>query len=383
MTLSFDFDVEDFVAAISEEQPCGMNLQITDEGRAIRSNLRDLREESRRLERRADEGDESEGGWASARSTWTQLRDQSIEVLKNNSKDLDVAAMLTEALCRTDGFAGLKAGFEVMGLLVEAFWNEVYPVPDPEDGVTDETLIIEERVLPIQRLAGLEQEGLLVPGILHIPLAVGRSDQSYGLCHWRSSRELVGEDNEEKLQLAVDRGGVSPSQFEQAVSETDIGEITAVYKDLLSANETWAMLVDAISEMSEGKAVVPASQIRDIFEECIDAIKVFAPSAIPQESSGDEDPAGVDGQEKNEGDAGGLYPANREEAFQRLEKIADYFETHDPHSLVAAQIRNIVKLGRLSRGEYYKQLLRDESALSLLFRAAGMDEQIPDNNDGY
>lgn len=383
MTLSFDFDLEDFVAAISEEQPCGMNLQITDEGRAIRSNLRDLREESRRLERRADEGDESEGGWASARSTWTQLRDQSIEVLKNNSKDLDVAAMLTEALCRTDGFAGLKAGFEVMGLLVESFWNEVYPVPDPEDGVTNETLIIEERVLPIQRLAGLEQEGLLVPGILHIPLAVGRSDQSYGLCHWRSSRELVGEDNEEKLQLAVDRGGVSPSQFEQAVSETDIGEITAVYKDLLSANETWAMLVDAISEMSEGKAVVPASQIRDIFEECIDAIKVFAPSAIPQESSGDEDPAGVDGQEKNEGDAGGLYPANREEAFQRLEKIADYFETHDPHSLVAAQIRNIVKLGRLSRGEYYKQLLRDESALSLLFRAAGMDEQIPDNNDGY
>ena len=381
--LSFDLDVEDLAAAISEEQPCGMNLQITDEGRAIRSNLRDLREESRRLERRADEGDESEGGWASARSTWTQLRDQAIEVLKNNSKDLDVAAMLTEALCRTDGFAGLKAGFQVMGLLVEAFWNEVYPVPDPEDGVTDETLIIEERVLPIQRLAGLELEGLLVPGILHIPLAVGRSDQSYGLCHWRSSRELVGEDNEEKLQLAVDRGGVSPSQFEQAVSETDIGEITAIYKDLLSANETWSMLVDAISEMSEGKAVVPVSQIRDIFEECIDAIKVFAPSAIPQESSGDEDPAGVDGQEKNEGDAGGLYPANREEAFQRLEKIADYFETHDPHSLVAAQIRNIVKLGRLSRGEYYKQLLRDESALSLLFRAAGMDEQIPDNNDGY
>ena len=381
--LSFDLDVEDLAAAISEEQPCGMNLQITDEGRAIRSNLRDLREESRRLERRADEGDESEGGWASARSTWTQLRDQAIEVLKNNSKDLDVAAMLTEALCRTDGFAGLQAGFQVMGLLVEAFWNEVYPVPDPEDGVTDETLIIEERVLPIQRLAGLELEGLLVPGILHIPLAVGRSDQSYGLCHWRSSRELVGEDNEEKLQLAVDRGGVSPSQFEQAVSETDIGEITAIYKDLLSANETWSMLVDAISEMSEGKAVVPVSQIRDIFEECIDAIKVFAPSAIPQESSGDEDPAGVDGQEKNEGDAGGLYPANREEAFQRLEKIADYFETHDPHSLVAAQIRNIVKLGRLSRGEYYKQLLRDESALSLLFRAAGMDEQIPDNNDGY
>ena len=385
MPLSFAIDLEDFASEITAEQHSGMNLQASEEGRLIRSNLRDLREEARRLERRADEGDESEGGWAAARSIWTQLRDQSLDVLRTQSKDLDVAALLAEASCRTDGFAGLKVSFEVMGVLIEAFWDDLYPIPDPEDGVTDVNLIIEERVLPIQRLAGVESEGLLVPGILHIPLTTGRSDQFYGLCHWRSSRELVGEESEEKIQLAVDRGAVSPTEFEQVVAETDVGQITVIYQEILAAKETWEMLTTVLSEVSEGVAVVPASQIRDLFEECVDAIKTFAPAAIPQDTSANSDAqaGSVDGQEESEGGSGGLYPTNREDAFQRLERIADYFETHDPHSLVAAQIRNIVKLGRLPRGEYYKQLLRDETALGLLFRAAGMDDQIPDSGDGY
>ena len=111
------------------------------------------------------------------------------------------------------------------------------------------------------------------------------------------------------------------------------------------------MLTTVLSEISEGAAVVPASQIRDLFEECIDAIKTFAPAAIPQDTPADSTVRkhSVDGQEEGEGESGGLYPTNREDAFQRLERIADYFE-HDPHSLVAAQIRNIVKLGRLPRG---------------------------------
>ena len=59
--------------------------------------------------------------------------------------------------------------------------------------------------------------------------------------------------------------------------------------------------------------------------------------------------------------------------MSQLESIADFFERHHPHSLVGAQIRNVVRLGRLPREAYYRELLRDEAALSLLFRAAGMD----------
>jgi hypothetical protein len=41
-----------------------------------------------------------------------------------------------------------------------------------------------------------------------------------------------------------------------------------------------------------------------------------------------------------------------------------------------------VRLGRLPREAYYRELLRDEAALSLLFRAAGMDGDGGGYGDG-
>lgn len=381
MPLSFELDLDALATPLEGDNPSGENLQSSEEGRALRSALRDLREEARRIERRADEGDSSDGGWPAARSIWRDLRDQAIDVLTRRSRDLDVMAMCIEALARTDGFAGLAAGFTMAGTMVESSWSTLYPAPDPEDGPADEARIIEERTFPLQRLVGVDSEGLLIPAILHIPLAHGRADEQYALCHWRSSRDLVNEESQDKINLAIERGAVSPAQFEQAVSSTALAEITAIFTDLIHAAEVWEALSEVVSSASGGQALLPAGQIRDLFEECVAAIKTFAPGAIPQPFSpeGDADGAGepiADGAGAEGGGAGGgSSPGSREDAFRRLELIAVFFENHDPHSLVAAQIRNIVRLGRLPRDEYYRQLLRDESALSLLFRAAGMDAE--------
>lgn len=61
MPLSFEFDPNSFREPLAGDNPCGIDLQADEAGRGIRSTLRDLREEARRLERRADDGDTSEG----------------------------------------------------------------------------------------------------------------------------------------------------------------------------------------------------------------------------------------------------------------------------------------------------------------------------------
>ena len=377
MPLSVDIDPDLFSSPISGDFPAGENLQLSEEGRAARSALRDLREEARRIERRADDGDSSEGGWAAARSVWVDVRDRGLDILRNRSRDLDIAAMTIEALARTDGFVGLAAGFAMTQIMVESSWNDLFPIPDPEDGPAGDEAVVEERTLPLQRLVGIDSEGLLIPAILHIPLTQSRSDEQYAICHWRSSRDLVNEQSEEKLKLAVERGAVSPAQFEQAVATTPLPHLKEVYLELCQAAEQWELLSNAVSTASGGAAVLPAGPIRDLFEECDAAIRTFAPAAIPApeqtaSDSGDAaaDEAGADG-EGGGGRAGA--PTGRAEAFSQLESIADFFERHDPHSLIGAQIRNVVRLGRLPREAYYRELLRDESALSLLFRAAGMD----------
>jgi type VI secretion system protein ImpA len=377
MPLSVDIDPDIFSYPISGDFPAGENLQISEEGRAARSALRDLREEARRIERRADDGDSSEGGWAAARSVWVEVRDGGLEILRNRSRDLDIAAMTIEALARTDGFIGLAAGFAMTRVMVESSWSDLFPIPDPEDGPADDEAVVEERTLPLQRLVGMDSEGLLVPAILHIPLTQSRSDEQYAICHWRSSRDLVNEQSEEKLKLAVERGAVSPAQFEQAVATTPLPHLKEVYLELGYAAEQWELLSTSVSTASGGAAVLPAGPIRDLFEECDAAIRTFAPAAIPapEQTASDSgnattEEAGADG-EGGGGRAGA--PTGRAEALSQLESIADYFERHDPHSLIGAQIRNVVRLGRLPREAYYRELLRDESALALLFRAAGMD----------
>ena len=377
MPLSADIDPDIFSDPISGDFPAGENLQLSEEGRAARSAMRDLREEARRIERRADDGDSSQGGWAAARSVWVEVRDGGLDILRNRSRDLDIAAMTIEALARTDGFVGLAAGFAMTRVMVESSWSDLFPIPDPEDGPADDEAIVEERTLPLQRLVGIDSEGLLVPAILHIPLTQSRSDEQYAICHWRSSRDLVNEQSEEKLKLAVERGAVSPAQFEQAVATTPLPHLKEVYLELCQAAEQWELLSNAVSTASGGAAVLPAGPIRDLFEECDAAIRTFAPAAIPapEQTASDNgdataDEAGADG-EGGGGRPGA--PTGRAEAFSQLESIADFFERHDPHSLIGAQIRSVVRLGRLPREAYYRELLRDESALALLFRAAGLD----------
>ena len=373
MALSIDLDPTSFGTPLEGDAPSGENLQASEEGRAARSALRDLREEARRMERKADDGDTSDGGWPAARGIWADARDQALDVLRTRSRDLDVAAICIEALARTDGFAGLAAGFAMTRAMVESSWDTLFPAPDPEDGPADEEAIVNERTLPLQRLVGIDAEGLLAPAILRIPFTQGRGDEQYALCHWKSSRELVNEESEEKIKLAIERGGVSPAQFAEAVSSTPISHLKEVFRDLSSAAGAWEALSEEIASVSHGNAVVPAGPLRDLFEECGNAIQIFAPAAIPSEESEEHGDSGDAGGDARETGGGSATPGGREDAFRKLEAIAVFFERNDPHSLTAAQIRNVVRLGRLPRAEYYRELLRDDAALALLFRASGMD----------
>ena len=56
---------------------------------------------------------------------------------------------------------------------------------------------------------------------------------------------------------------------------------------------------------------------------------------------------------------------SRQEAFQRLQQVADFFEQMDPQCLLAAHIRRIVRLGNMTVTEYFCEIVEDkERAIS-------------------
>jgi type VI secretion system protein ImpA len=373
-------DPEEFLAPLSADNPCGVDLQASEEGRSIRSRLRDLRNEARRIERQADE---SNGSWSTAIPVWKKVREECFEVLKKTSRDLDIVALAIEALARTNGFHGLLLGFSMAQAFVETFWSHLYPAPDPEDGPSTPERDAEARVLPLDRLVGVDADGLLSAAIYHIPLLQSRGGLKYALCDWRSSRLLSKETDRKKIDEAVAGGAVLPASFSTAVRDTPIEFIADVRDQITQANDAWKALSESITNATDGKTMLLVGPLDDLFTACLYAIAEFAPASVnlqPKPAIAASNDPGLEptadepatAASANGAQPSGAMPLNREDAFQRLEMVADYFDRHDPHSLLSAQIRNVVRLGRLPREEFFAALIEDKNALKTLFKSVGI-----------
>src|SRR4051812_39115858 len=63
---------------------------------------------------------------------WPAIVDLAQETLKDTSKDMLVAARLTEGLVKAHGFGGLRDGLTLMRRLIEDCWDRIHP--NIEDG---------------------------------------------------------------------------------------------------------------------------------------------------------------------------------------------------------------------------------------------------------
>src|SRR5690242_12464015 len=83
---------------------------------------------------RREDDDAPQGEWRRERklADWPLTIKLTTEALSKKSKDLQLAAWLTEALIRRNGMAGLLEGLQVLQGMVETFWDGLYP--ELEDG---------------------------------------------------------------------------------------------------------------------------------------------------------------------------------------------------------------------------------------------------------
>src|SRR3954468_24124834 len=109
---------EDSLVPISGNNPSEQNLRY--------APVYDKIKEARRKEDHIAQGD-----WQRPlkEADYRLVIKLSVEALTRSSKDLQIAAWLTEALVYQEGFGGLITGFELLRGLLENFWDSVYPEP--------------------------------------------------------------------------------------------------------------------------------------------------------------------------------------------------------------------------------------------------------------
>ena len=73
--------------------------------------------------------------------------------------------------------------------------------------------------------------------------------------------------------------------------------------------------------------------------------------------------------------------ANREQAMQVLQEIADYFKINEPHSPVSYMLQKTIQWNQLPLHEWLAQVIKDENPLEMLHELLGVQTNINDTNN--
>jgi type VI secretion system protein ImpA len=226
---------EDILAPIAGENPSGIDLHY-DTKLLVYDKIKEARRKDDEL---------AQGDWQTERKTanYPLVIKLAQDTLATVSKDLQLAAWLTEALLVMERYGGLYQGLTLCHGLLTQYWDTVYPVI--EDG---------DRELRAKPLAWI---GLTLDFALRsAPLA----NAGYSWFVYKDSRlvgyeEQVKSDKERQTRSElIEAGKLAPEIFDKAFNETPKAFYLAAEKDLDACLEALTNLEQFCDERFEDDA---------------------------------------------------------------------------------------------------------------------------------
>lgn len=360
-------DFETLLAPIPGDKPTGRPLREDFSPTAVYHQIKDARAAARAAERSLVWDEEGSEG-AAEPPDWKPVLKLGPQVLAEESKDLEVAAWLTEALLREHGYAGLRDGFRLIRELVERFWDDLYPLPD-EDGVLT-------RVAPLTGLNGEDSDGVLIVPIANVPITGEASYRGFTASDYQQALELDRLDDPDKRSQRIEHGAVSTQMFDKAVMETPPEFFRNVFEDLGRCGEEFEQLCRALEERcgkdEDGYPLAPpSSNIRNALQHARETLTSIARHLLEEPGAG---AGGESAMVPVEGQAGATDSRvqSREQAFRALLQVAEFFKRTEPHSPVSYALEQAVRWGKMPLPDLLGELIPDESAREQLFKLVGI-----------
>lgn len=349
------------LAPIPGEDPTGVDLRGDSSPTSPYYAIRDARAAARSSESRLllGEGDES-----LSVSDWRPVLDRGLEVLTQKSKDLEITAYVIEALVRLHHFAGLRDGFRLARELVERYWDGLYPTPDEEGLAT--------RVGPLTGLNGEEGEGTLLAPINRVPLTDPATGEHYCFTHYHDAAALSKVSDGQAREARIAQGAIPLETLERAIAASSPAFYQHMVEDLTQCLEEFGRLNAALDERA-GADAPPTSEIRGALQSCLDIVKGLARDKLQAAEAAAEEPApSADGVAAPAARVAPGAITSREEAFQTLLKVADFFRRTEPHTIVSYVLEQVVRWGRMPLPELLVELIPDEAVREALFKQVGI-----------
>ena len=260
------------------------------------------------------------------------------DLLTSKTKDLQLAAWMTEALLKQRGFGGLKDGLALCCGLVDKFWDTLYP--EIEDGDA------ESRGAPL----GFVGVKLDIPLKL-VPVV---EKAKYGLLDHKQSREVgyedqvKGDEAKKKRAALIKEGKIAPELFDKAFEETPKKFYAQAEKDLDGCLESLTRLKKSCDEKfgNEGPTYGPLQTAleasRHLIHGFLQKKREKEPDPVEEVPAAAAAP-GAEGEAAAAGGApvrtgvlisvdGSSEPADRVEAIKKIAEAAAFLRRREPQS---------------------------------------------------
>jgi type VI secretion system protein ImpA len=348
-------DMDALLAPIEGDAPAGEDLREDFSPQSLYFKMRDARSEARAAERSADANPNEDNGTP---PQWRTVRDLAITALTSKTKDLEIAAWLTEALVRSDGLRGLSAGAHLIAGLSEALWdNNLYPMPD-EDG-------IETRVAPVSGLNGEGGGGTLVQPLRKLPLFTRPDGNMMFYWQYEQSEELKKITDPARIKQRLAAGNLPLEQVETEARAAGQAHFAALRRSAKAAAREWVAMGQVL-DAKAGADGPPTSQVRELVEALLALTQRYAPPDVDDEVTADAEEAAAEPGEPGAATAAGgmlMRPAaavvTREDMLKELGRIGEFFRKTEPQSPLAYTLEEAIRRGRMSWPDLLAELVSD------------------------
>ena len=303
-------NLEELLAPISDDQPCGEDLAFSPEVDAVNRA------------RQADDPSIDQGAWVTTlkEADWKFVFKQCASLVAQRSKDLQLAVWLVEASAKTHGMRGLADSLFVLAELCDRFWEHLYP--SLEDGV-------EQRIGNLSWMAARTPQLILDVAVtedgtfpLHRVGAPG-AEAELDVARRRSSRAFY-----ESLLSDGELCSAALAQLEQVI-DTRLPDDGPGFTAAKAALQTLLHFVKPQAAQTNAAVRLPESGIA----------LVQAPAA--------------DGATQS-----------RAQALAQLRAVADFFRRTEPHSPVAYLADKAAHWGEQPLHVWLRAVVKDDAAFA-------------------
>jgi type VI secretion system protein ImpA len=318
--------------------------------------------------RREDDLSLPQGIWKTApkRANWPEASRLCQAALREQSKDLQIAAWLLEAWLHTEGLAGLRPGLDLIAGLCTRFWDNIYPSLDPDD--------------PAFRLSPIEWIDRKIPlQLKRLPLTapVGEGARACSYSDWELA---LHREKERQIEgRGGDDDGITQAQILQSGTLTPprfFSGLTGALAGALEAADALRALLDRQMGQETGALRALRETLAEMQQLAAQLAGEGPPGAAVTEEPGRD--AGGDMDADDEVEVEVVQPAarrgirSRAEAYRLLQEAADYLLRTEPHSPAPYLVRRAVSWGQKGLPELLQEIVASPQDLRAIYQLLGL-----------